>query len=137
MFYTFSQPTAIATYETMLQLLNHVDVRLKVRGELKERVGGTMAEMRESFTLQSGLQYLPKVCMEAMRLEPPVKTSKMYEITEEIRLYDIAKPVIFPKGTKFLLNLVAINRDVKDRKESIKFAPELSNIDNKRSVESD
>ena len=85
-------------------------------------------EIVKKFELETSLDYLHKVCMEAMRLHPPVRVSGMYETTEEIRLYEIEKPVIFPKGTKFLLNYVAINQNLKDKRETKKFTSSLVTV---------
>ena len=106
--------------------MKHADVKKKVKEEIKAKIGGSMTEARERISIDSPLEYLESVCMEALRLTPPVKISKMYEISKEIRLYDIAKPVMLPKGTKFLLNFVAVGRDIKDRKEPLKFNPDLT-----------
>ena len=68
--------------------------------------------------------------MEAMRLDPPLPMTNMSKAIEEIRLYNISKPVILPKGTCFQINLAALHRDVTQWKYPDRFIPDRFDPEN-------
>lgn len=110
--------TASTTIEwAMAELMRNPETMRKAQGEIRRAAAGGRTKLEEEDV--ADLNYLKLVIKETLRLHPPVPLIPR-ECTEscQVRGYTI------PRGTKILVNLLALGTDPKHWEEPDEFRPE-------------